>query len=457
MNSSEWANWLGRFFPAIPLAAALGITGFVTLISGVALAWLYSRTSNREAEAVPPVRASGHGIGIGKLVSGPSASVIGSILGLVLAGSIGQFLGNPVCALGFGVAQQGYTGEQSARDWGQWRSVFVAGWIGSWVGQLSAQFAFTALPSSLRLDVVVPVVALQVPTSEVFGYLVGVGTALIVRAGGRGVAIGSDIDTAAAGTSAGLVWILILVAMALLTVPLTDLQRIVGLLLGPTSGISIAVTAWAVPVFVAALSSMLICAVALPQLVARQRHFSITISRDELNRVRSIEYRDRFGSMAGPGAFTGLLLTLVFLYAFVAGTGARVGSWIVVGSILLLGAGMGAALATVLTAKFDMLKAESEIELALGRDGTGKFDPILLTPASLQVIGELLFGAATGLSLAGTSFFIVLLLLRKVSLLGFAAGLTLGAILAVVLVAVFKRAQRSHLTPGFPIAPVPLR
>jgi hypothetical protein len=446
LTSFQWSDLLGQFVPALPLALALVAAGLVTVLAGAGLARLYAQVSYPVGGASGAVRAPTRSIGIGRLVSGPTASVVGSVIGLLIAGPFGQFLGNPACALGFGVGQQSFSGKESAREWGHWRSVFIAGWIGGWVGQLTSQFAFTALPSGLRLEVTVPLLSAQVPTSELFGYLVGVGVALIVKAGGRAVAIGSDVDTASAGTISGVVWLAVVSGLALAVLPFSAVSSLGGLLLGPTSNVGREITSTAIPILVGASTSLLACAVALPRVVsAQQRHATITIRRDRQNRVAGVDSFSRLGSMAWPGAFTGFLLTLVFLYAFVAGTGARVGSWLDVGAILFVGTCAGAVLAPLLTVRVGMSKAQDEIIVSVGRDGSGSFDRILLTPAPLQVIGELLFGAVTGLSLGGTAYFLILLWMRRVSAIDFLLGLILGAVLTSLLVAIFRRVQRSHI------------
>lgn len=452
LNAAEWVNLLGRLAPQLPIAVLVLIAGITSLLAGAGLSLLYARASPSPGGSPKGERTRSPRIGIGRLISGPTAAALGSLVGLLIAGQLGEFAGNPVCALGFGVGQQVSSGDESERDWGHWRSVFVAGWIGGWVGQLTAQFVLTALPAGLRFNLATPVFSGQVPTSEVFGYLVGVGVALVVKAGGRAVAIGSDVDTATAGTLAGLSWIAVVAALGLLVVPLSDIAGLGGLLLGPPSHLTRPLGRWSIPFGIGAVTSILACALLLPRIVASQRHFSMTLERDEAKRVRSIDYRNQFGSMAGPGAFSGLILTLVFLYAFVAGTGARIGSWEIIAGVLLCGVALGAILSVAASAKFDMFAAQREIEQAVGRDGSGTFDPILLTPAPLQVIGELLFGAVTGLSLAGTAYFLVLVWLGQVALVDFALGIVLSAILTAVLVVVFVRTQKSHL-PWRPVHP----
>ncbi len=447
MATYEWSDLLGRLLPSIPVSLALVISGIITVLAGGGLAKIYAGLTGYRSNG--PSSKGGVSRDFGRIVSGPTASLVGSVLGLVVAGPLGQFLGNPTCALGFGVGQQSFSGDRSARDWGQWRSVFIAGWIGSWVGELTTQFAFTALPSGLRLSITLPVTSTPVPVAEMAGYLVGLGTALIARAGGRRVAIGSDVDTALAGTVAGVTWVVIVAGLAFLVLPLGDLIGLGGLLLGPRVHLNSAVSPWTIPVLFGAVTSMLAGTLVLPRVAStRTQHASMRLQRDAAQRLAGVDYHARLTSMSLPGAFTGFVLTMVFVYAFVAGTGARVGSWVTLGEILLGGTALGAVLATAITARAGMDKAQREIIDAATRDPTAPVDPILMTPALNQVIGELLFGATAGLSLAGTSYALVLLWLGRISWFYLAAGLVLGAVLTVVLVEVFRRVQRAH-APGY--------
>ncbi len=204
---------LGKMFPTLsPWVAAL-VALVVLLVMGYILAYLDRKPLQEAAQVVEGARALTHVAGkeaaglsltvrVLRVLSGPSVVTLGSVLGTVLAGPLGGFVGNPIAPLGFALGER----HRSNESWTAWRATFIAGWIGSWVSSSAIAYGDRALPSGSTWSVSLMGHPVTIAISVVLGGVVGVLTASLARRGGMVVIEATSERSTYALFDAFMVW-----------------------------------------------------------------------------------------------------------------------------------------------------------------------------------------------------------------------------------------------------------
>lgn len=207
------SDLLGKTFPTLsPWIAAL-VALVLLLVLGYLLSYL-DRKPRREASVVAEgARALTHVAGKDaedlslvvralRVLSGPSVVTLGSVLGTVLAGPLGGFVGDPIAPLGFALGER----HRSRESWTSWRATFIAGWIGSWVSSTAMAYGDRALPTGATWSVSVLGHPVSIAISAALGVVVGVVTATLARRGGMVVVEASSERSTYALFDAFLLW-----------------------------------------------------------------------------------------------------------------------------------------------------------------------------------------------------------------------------------------------------------
>jgi hypothetical protein len=439
-------NLLPLLIPGFPLWATLTASAVAAGVGGFCLSSLAHQVLVRDLPQTGGRGRPGR-VRFLSVLSGPNASVIGSLIGFVLGGAYGQFVGNPLGALGVGVANPAALRRLGVAASNEWTSTFLAGWIGSWVGQITAQFAFPYLPHGAHLMLSAYGTTLQIPVPELFGYVVGTGVAVITRLGRARVAIGSTIATARAGIAAGLLWLAAVAVAALALLPTDTILKIAGTPFGVRGSTAVHGVGPVVTIVVAALLSLLLASLAIPRIIAHQWNDKVRFSYDREGKISSIDVYSRSPiQYLGPGAFAGALFTVVVAFAAAEGLGEWFRSWATLVETVAFGAVAGAILSAA-------------VGWSGGRELTGpalremeqqalrgeSINPMTYADPYLLALGELTFGTMVGLALAGLTYYGLEWRFSGVPITLLLAGIAGGVVLAILLVVTFHRVMGTQL------------
>ncbi|HTP54883.1 MAG TPA: hypothetical protein VML94_08025 [Thermoplasmata archaeon] len=439
-------NLLSSVFPGLPVWATISLSALAAAVGGFCLSSLAHRALGDD------VTQSLHQQGRGRvrslaIFSGPTASAIGSLIGFVLGGAYGQFVGNPLGALGVGAANPAALRRLGVAAANDWTSTFLAGWIGSWVGQVTALFAFPYLPHGASIILSVNGSMLQIPAPQLFGYVVGSGVGLITWLGGSRVAVGSTIDSARAGVGAGLVWLGAVGGASLLLLRPSSFLSFAGAPFGVRGSTTVQEYGPVVPILIAGFLSLLVTSIVIPRLIDNQRNQRVRFGIDQQGKIDSIDVESRSAlEYLGPGAAIGALLTILAAFAGAQGLGEWFRSWTTFIETVVAGALVGALLALLLGWYFGVHEltgsALKEMEQAVSRGEA--VNPLAYADPFLIGIGELVFGMAVGLALAGLTFYFLEWRLAGAPIGLIEEGLVGGILLSIVMIAAFRRLQGIH-------------
>lgn len=414
------ASELGSLPAWLQTATVVALTAVVTFGAGLVIGRLFPNTGPDDPKK-QPARILAAPYRLFRVLSGPTASFVGGLVGVFLGGKYGLFTGVPCFGLGFGI---GLTLQQD-NSWTYWRATFLAGWIGSWISGILIQSTIGQLPAADLLRWNLGGTALASLPVIVYSAFIGLVLSFLTTAppGSWTVVVISDADTAEAGTVAGAIWVIVLVGAAVTLRAIPSFETIARSVVGPAAAASTAQVGAASSVSLGALLSLFAAVCILPYATTRVKGEGET-SEAVTNVPKTITPFWRIV----PGAFLGIVFGLTVLVGFVLGTGTRIPSrtdllWVVLGSALV---GM------VFNGVFTGTPRTPE---STGGEKNRR-------TAFFQTVGGLLYGTVAGVSAWGLLYFAARFTMAMLSATWFVTGLAMGVVAAACLIVPFLVVER---------------